>query len=282
MGPGDGRTEGRQAEGALEVKRRAHRTARALAARAGVAALVGLAGLGCAGGRDLATRLANSAVPSHLPLVMACWEKEFEASGFRGEYRATVSFVVTKDQSKIRSAKVTKLEGTDTDPEREAGLRTCIEDALDRSALPGADDANGPGFATTNDLEVSGYVLAFVDGSSRAREEAATRSEHVLLGPRADRCQGLYTHDPPRDQVDLYTAIGQAEAAAAQSKDRPDQLARALQKAFDLRLELRDRLRAEIATPDLPEANRKKLASAIEESEAKARAIGAAIGCKLP
>lgn len=280
--PGDHISSALAARVPSAARLHAPRRPRSLAPISLLAALAGLA-LGCAGGRDLATKLANSAVPSHLPLVMACWEKEFEASGFRGEYRATVSFVITKDRSKIRGAKVAKLEGTDADPSRDqAGLRACIEDALNRSALPIADDANGSGFVTTSDLDVTGYVIAFVDGSSRAREEATTRSEHVLLGPRADRCQGLYTHDPPQDQVDLYTAIGQAETAAAQSKDRPDQLARLLQKAYDLRIELRDRLRSEIAAPDLPEANRKKLKSAIDESEAKARAIGAAIGCKLP
>ena len=244
---------------------------------------LGVAGAGCAGGRDLAAKLANAAVPSHMPAVMACWEKEFEASGFRGEYRATVDFVVRAEGSKIRSAKVRKLEATGADPGRDtSAFRACIEDALDATALPTKDDANGPGFATSDDLTVTGYVIAFVDASSKAREEAATRSEHVLIGPRSDRCQGLYTHDPPREEVDLYTAIGQADAAADASKDQPDSHARSLQRAYDLRLELRDRLRSAIAAPDLPEANRKKLRSEIEATEAKARGIGAAIGCKVP
>lgn len=237
---------------------------------------------GCVGGRDLESKLANAAVPSHLPLVMACWEKEFEATSFRGEYKATVDFVIASGSSKIRHAKVKKLDATDADPTRDpAAFRACIEDALDDTALPTADDANGPGFATSNDLTVKGYVIAFVDASSKARAEAANRSEHVLIGPRADRCQGLYTYDPPRDEVDLYTAIDQAESGAAQTKSEPDQHARLLQKAFDLRLELRDRLRLRLGEPDLPDANRKRLLSAIEETETKARGIGAAIGCKV-
>lgn len=236
----------------------------------GAAGLIGLAGLscGCAGGRDMGARLANSAVPSHLPLVMACWEKEFEASGFRVEYKATVSFVVAKETSKIRDAKVTRLDAGDADPSRDAGtFRACVEDALDHTELPRKDDANGPGFAHSSDLSVKSYAIAFVDGSSRAR---------------ADRCQGLYVYDPPRDEVDLYTAIGQAEASAAQLGSQPDQLARELQKAYDLRLELRARLQLQVTAADLPEANRKRLRTAIGETEAKARTIGAAIGCKVP
>lgn len=245
------------------------------------AALAASAG-GCAGGRDVAARLANAAVPSHLPLVMACWEKEFEAAGFRGEYKATVDFTVGSD-GRLRRAKVRKLEGEGADPSRDpAAFRACIEEALDATVLPRSDDANGPGFAASSDLAVEGYVLAFVDGSSQAREEAERRSENVLLGPRSDRCQGLYAYDPPRDAVDLYTAIGEADAVARQAKDQPDALARSLQKAYDLRLELRERLRRDLDAPDLPEANRKKLRASIAEAEERTRAIGAAIGCAPP
>ena len=256
-----------------------------LARRAGAFALgaaLGAFGAGCAGGRDVATKLANAAVPSHLPLVMACWEKEFEAAGFRGEYRATVDFTVGQS-GKLGGAKVRKLEGSSTDGSRDpAAFRACIEQALNESELPRSDDANGPGFAASSDLSVEGYVFAFADASSKAREEAESRSEHVLIGPRADRCQGLYRYDPPRGAVDLYTAIGQADAGAAPAKDQPDQYARALQKAYDLRLELRERLRRDLDVPDLPEANRKKLQSSIDEAEERAAAIGAAIGCKPP
>ena len=237
---------------------------------------------GCAGSRDLATKLANAAVPSHLPQVKACWEKELEAASFRGEYRATVDFVIEGGSSKIRDAKVTKLEPTDADPTRDpAPFRACIEEALAKSQLPESADANGPGFSASNDITVTGYVIAFTDASQKARAEEASRTGHVLIGPRADRCQGLYTYDPPRDEVDLYTAIDVAESSSAALKSDPDQYARALQKAFDLRLELRDRLRHQIATPDLPDANKKRLRSAIDETEARARSIGAAIGCKI-
>ena len=41
-------------------------------------ALFALSGA-CASSVDLGARLANAAVPSHLPLVITCWEKEFEA-----------------------------------------------------------------------------------------------------------------------------------------------------------------------------------------------------------
>jgi len=243
-----------------------------------------VAPLGCAAGSDVAARLANASLPSHMPLVQACWEKQFEAASFTGEYTATVSFVVTKGTSAIRGARVVALEATDKhDAQDVSAFRACLKDALDHTALSTSDDSNGPGFATSSDLQVKGYVIAFVDASSKQRQEAATRAAHVLLGPRADRCQGLYTYDPPREEVDLFTAAGEADdAAAAQAKADPDQYARTLQKAYDLRLELRERLRLELSSMELPDANRKKLTSAIEETEARARAIGAAIGCKAP
>lgn len=246
------------------------------------AGLAAALGAGCAGGREMAARLANAAVPSHLPHVRACWEKELEAAGFRGEYRATVDFTVGED-GKVRGARVRKLEPTGADPSRDpAAFRACIEEALDATVLPRKDDADGPGFGVSREVMVEGYVLAFADGSSKAREEAESRSEHVLLGPRSDRCQGLYTYDPPRDAVDLYTAIGDADAAARRAKDDPDLLARSLQRAYDLRLELRDRLKLDLEAPDLPDANRKKLRASAEEAEQRASAIGAAIGCTPP
>lgn len=255
--------------------------ARGLARGAALVAVLSVLG-GCAGGRDVAARLTNAAVPSHLPLVMACWEKEFEAAGFRGEYRATVDFTVGTD-GKLRGARVRKLDGSGADPSRDpAAFRACIEGALGGTVLPRKDDADGPGFDASSEVSVEGYVLAFVDASSKAREEAASRSEHVLIGPRSDRCQGLYTYDPPRDAVDLYTAIGDADAAARRAKEDPDLLARSLQKAYDLRLELRERLRSDLNAVDLPEANRKKLRASADEAEERARAIGAAIGCAPP
>lgn len=239
--------------------------------------------LGCAAGRDIGTRLANAALPAHLPLVRACWEKQFEAAGFAGEFTATVDFTVAEKTSAIRGARVIKLEPADKHaaPADVAPFRACLQDALNNTTLPVKDDENGPGFATTSDLVVTKYLIAFVDASSKARQEAATRAAHVLVGPRSDRCQGLYTYDPPREQVDLFTAIGQAEAQV-RSKGDPDQYARSLQKLYDLRLELRDRLKLEVAVADLPDKNKKRLRAAIEETETKARGVGAAIGCKLP
>ncbi|MEZ4294546.1 MAG: hypothetical protein R3B70_06195 [Polyangiaceae bacterium] len=248
------------------------------------AAAIALAAIvtGCTAGTEVRAGLANAAVPAHLPLVRACWEKEFEAAGFRGEYRATVSFVV-EPNGRIRHAKVKKLASEEGAPERDlAPFRACIEGALDETRLPREDDENGPGFSSSSELAVENYVFAFVDGSSEARAEAARRSENVLIGPRADRCQGLYSHDPPRDEVDLYTEIGEADSAWSLSKEQPDPYARFLQKAYDLRLELLDRLRREVDDPDLPDANRKKLRSAIEEAETRVKAIGAAIGCTPP
>lgn len=259
-------------------------------------AMTAIAAVGCSGGRDLAARLANAASPSHLPRVTACWEKELQAAGFEGEYRGTFSFVVAGGTSKISEAEVRSLEplhaesqpsdgGTPADatnPRDLTAFRACLVEALNASELPTEDDASGSGFRSTSDVSVKGYVIAFTDDSKDTRAEAERRAENILLGPRADRCQGLYTYDPPRAEVDLYTEISQADAAAIRYANDPDQTARELQRKYDLLLELRERLRRVLAEPGLPPANQKRMKAALAENEAAAKAAGAAIGCTPP
>lgn len=158
----------------------------------------------------MAVGLANAARPSRLPYIVACWEKEFATSPPDSGYLATVDFVVQAGTSKLQSAKVRELEpvtedGSPAKPSgHEAELRACLVAALNLSSLPATADSDGPGFSTPSNLAVTRFRIAFVDDSAKQRTAASATQAHVLVGPRADRCRGLYSHDPPRDASTLY------------------------------------------------------------------------------
>jgi len=168
---------------------------------------------------------------------------------------------------------------------REAELRACIEAAINLSALPAEADSDGPGFSTPTDLAVTSFRIAFVDDSAKQRTAASAKQANVLVGPRADRCRGLYSHDPPRDASTLYAEIERSEtqAAALHAQGQPgdrDLEARELQKAYDAKLELTERLASDLGQPAIPEANRKRLREALSEARDQAKKTGARIGCK--
>lgn len=239
---------------------------------------------GCVSAQSLAQGIANAARPTSLPLVVSCWEKELEAADLRAEYIVTASFVVEANTSHIRDAAVTRIEPSrDTPPRDTAPFTACLVDALNRSALPVTANADGPGFSHSADVSVASYRIAFTDPTRDRRRNAAARQAHVLLGPRSDRCQGLYTHDPPRGASTLYTEIATAEELAARYKDNDrDLYARELQKSYDARVELRDRLALDLAEPGIPEANKKRLKKALDDAEAAAQKTGSMISCTPP
>jgi len=237
----------------------------------------------------VATSLANAARPSRLPLVVACWEKAFEAGPTHNSFVATVDFVVAEQSSRIRDAKVRSLNAavdgeseSPLDPGAEAPFRACIEDALNHSSFPKAADKDGPGFSTSHDLRVSGFRIAFVDASAKRRAIASAHQANVLIGPRADRCQGLYSHEPPRDASALYAEISAAEGHAAwlKDQDQADERAREFQKAYDAQLELIERLSSDVGRPGVPDVNRGKTQRALDEARARLVKMGARIGCK--
>jgi hypothetical protein len=258
--------------------------------------LVGLGLGGCGGEQAIATSLADAARVNHLPLVVACWEKEFEAAQFTGNYLVTVDFRVDGGTSKLHGAKVKALDPADGDgrkldhppapspetAEREATFRACLEDALDRTALPVTADKDGPGFASSGDLAVKNFRIAFVDAAGKKREAAEARQANVLLGPRADRCSGLYSHEPARDASTLYAAISDDEARAARLKSDGDAYARLLQQLYDEPLELRERLAADLAAPGVPDVNRKRTQKALDDVEDAVKKAGARVGCAVP
>jgi len=257
----------------------------------GRALVASLALTGCGADPAVAVSLANATRPSRLPYVVACWEKEFAVAPPDGGYVATVDFVVQAGTSKLQASALRSLEPVTAEGQpgklsgHEAELGACIKAALDQSSLPAVADSDGPGFSTATDLRVERFRIAFVDDSVKQRAKASASQANVLVGPRVERCRGLYSHDPPRAASTLYAEIGRAEtqASALHAQGNPgdrDLEARELQKAYDAKLELSERLASDLGQPEIPEANRKRLRDALEEARAQAKKTGARIGCK--
>lgn len=235
---------------------------------------------GCAGRKDVAARLVAAATQARMQPVVACWEKEFEATGFGAGLVATVDFEIDGD-SQIRGARVTDLSPVSGEAPGDLGpFRACIEGALDKIRLPTEPNADGPGFHVTFGAAVRGYRIEFLDASAEKRKRAEGRQAHVLIGPRADRCQGLYVYLPPRDASLLYGEISVGVSRAESARDRePGTFAREMQKTYDVHLELAQRLELDLAAPDLPEANKKRLRAALDNARKDAKRTGAVIGC---
>jgi hypothetical protein len=230
---------------------------------------------GCVTRADLAAQLRHAAVQDHLPKVLSCWETTFEASGFRGEYLAVVDFTVGP-RGEITAPDVRELwdeaEGervpADDDP-----FRSCLLQALGSSNLGAA------GVEPGQPVRVTGYRLLFSDGSKQARKDASERSPSILIGPRADRCKGLYGNDPPRDAATLASELAAAEADVARARDDRDKLARELQRSYDVALELRERLTRDAEGGGGPEGSHENIVAERERIAATVRRLAAKIGC---
>jgi len=237
---------------------------------------------GCSTQQELAAQLETAAQQQYLPKVVACWEREFEAAGFRGEYEAVVDFTVELGSGRIRDVAVRAVEPVDTgtashDTLAAERLSHCLRDALAASNL------SRGGFTPSTNVHVRDFRLLLSDASSQARKAAARQTPNILIGPRADRCLGLYTHDPPRDAATLVGELAQAEQAVAKTASASaDERARALQRVYDLALELGDRLRADVGADELSPASRDKTLEQIRRAAGVARSTGRAIGCKPP
>jgi len=233
---------------------------------------------GCSTPKERATQIVSAFTPGHVRPIVACWEKEYEAGGFRGEYVATIDFDVTSSE-KFANAHVKDIEPTgEGETGRDLGtFRECLETAFAAVELPKDADADGPGYSSFVNVSIHGYKINFLGDGGEARKRTGGR---VLIGPRSDRCQGLYTYDPPRDTSILFTEIGLAKsrADAASGKDR-DEHARQLQKTYDLQLELAARLEADLSDGSLPPANRKRLEEARVSAWGDALETGELIDC---
>lgn len=240
------------------------------------------AGAGCASNTELATELSAAMTPGHLRPVVACWEAQYEQSGFVGSYVAVVDLEISGSE-RVRSAKVTSLEPTYDSPSASdiGPFQACLERAFVHVTLPSSADADGPGFGTAFGVSVKGYRIAFVGDLDDKKKLAEGMKANVLIGPRADRCQGLYIYGPPRDTSALFTeiAVARGRAETAQQKGDQDEHARALQKTYDLQIELAARLQADLSDKSLPQKNRDKLLGELETARREKRATGALIGC---
>jgi len=233
----------------------------------------------CATQRDRAGAIVAAATAGHLQPVVACWEKEYESSGFEGEYIAIVDFEIGANEH-FRNTKVTSLETKDksTPTHDLTAFRECIEKALDEVELPTTTDADGPGYSAILGVAVQNYRIAFLGDQEGRRQQAGGRQANILIGPRADRCQGMYMYNPPRDSSALFTEISLVQAKPAPASDK-DAQARDLQKIYDLQLELAARLEADLANGSLPAVNRKRLDDALDSARREISTIGARIGC---
>jgi hypothetical protein len=106
----------------------------------------------------------------------------------------------------------------------------------------------------------------------------------VLIGPRADRCRGLYGHDPPLEAAVLHQNLAEAQSQAARAESDGDGagLARALQQSYDLSLELAARLELDAASDDMTDKGHQRLVDELERARALAASVGAKIGCTPP
>lgn len=233
--------------------------------------LIALLTVGCATPRELAAQLQNAASSEAFPKVTQCWDQTHEALGLRGAYDVTADFTVGRD-GKIGKALVDEvLDASSGSPAEGPGvetLRSCIEQALEESTLAG--------FSPSRPMAVSGYRFALRDAQGGlGRREG---SDPMLLGPRQNRCRGLYAYEPPRDAPALDRALEEARAEAG-SAEHEDRRARALQRGYDLSLELVARLQLELERDDRPEASRDKIRGELGRVEGVRDELGAEIGC---
>jgi hypothetical protein len=235
----------------------------------------------CTTKRELAAQLEKATQQQHLPKVAACWERAFEAWKFEAWYEAVVDFTVEGGTGQIRDAALHKLENIGGhvrpgDVETEARLRRCLVEALNASSL--ADGGMTPSF----DVHVTGFRFEFIDASDEARRAAAERTANMLIGPRSDRCDGLYSHEPPRKPSVLHGELASAEAAAEKAeKADPDAHARELQRSYDLALELRERLRRDAEAKGISEESRERTREEMARATKLAGKIGRRIGCRV-
>jgi hypothetical protein len=234
---------------------------------------------GCATPRDRAASIIAASTAGHMAPVVACWEKEYETSGFAGEYIAIVDFDIGFNE-RFSNAHVKSLEPIDPSlPTHDmTEFRTCIEKAFDEVELPTSNDAGGPGYSAFIGVAVHNYRLAFVGDKEGRRQEAGGRQANILIGPRADRCQGMYMYNPPRDSSTLFTEIAFMKDKPAPQSDK-DAVARELQKNYDLHLELVARLEVDLTNSSLPAKNRQRLADALETARREIATTGPRIGC---
>jgi hypothetical protein len=232
--------------------------------------------MGCPSRASLLADLETATEQQHLPAVVACWERAFEASGFAAEYHAVVDFTVEARSGRILHPVVRAVhdvsagEPSELDDER---FESCLNEALARSAL------SSGGMRPAGDVHVVGFRFAFTGAGQGGRRDD---DKPVLVGPRADRCSGLYSHRPPRGAASIYQELRDARGGAERTGDDRDRHARALQRSYDLSLELCARLEIDAQQSGLSSEGRARIEDALVRANETAEEIGAQIGCTVP
>jgi hypothetical protein len=232
--------------------------------------------LGCASNAQVESYVRQAMSQDALPRLTACYEETFERNGLAGAYMARVDFTIAAGTGQLRDVAVRNIS-TLQESEAEVvdvdeGFRQCLSPALAASRV-------AP-FSSIRSVRVEDYPISFkapdADGQRRATRETA----HVLIGPRDDRCRGLFSHRPPRDAASLYASLASAQAVIARRGDGDaDLLARTAQEAYDLILELRGRLELESKQVGLDDARRDRLRGARQAFKPSLDDLAREIGC---
>lgn len=225
----------------------------------------------CSAPQTVVRDVRAAVVPSQLPKVVGCYENAFELANFQGAYDVVVNFDVEPTTGKVLEPEVIEtktIEGTLPD-----GFSNCVKAALLASRVLPA------GRPPAEAIQVRGLRFGFRDGSASARA-TAPNGKPLLVGPRSDRCLGLYGHVPPRSVSDLHAELTEARSRAAISESEdPDATARSLQRAYDAAIELRRRLELDGWSPEVLPESRRRLAAELASVERLATELGARIGC---
>ncbi|MFP6686148.1 MAG: hypothetical protein VB934_15630 [Polyangiaceae bacterium] len=232
--------------------------------------------LACASSSQVELHVRQAMSQNALPRVVACYEEAFERNGLAGEYVARIDFTIASGTGRLQDVGVrdiSTLRGSEGDAvEVDERFRQCLSEALAASQV-------AP-LSSIRSVRVEDYPISFkapdADGQRRATRETA----HVLIGPRADRCRGLFSHRPPRDAATLYASLASSQAIVSRRGDGDaDRLARAAQEAYDLTLELRWRLEIETKREDLDDAGRARMQRTRRALKPGLDALARQIGC---
>ena len=231
-------------------------------------------------GEGTRTQLANAMTHNNLPKVAACWEAQSEQPDFAGDLHAVVSFDVAAGSGAISHATIHQLQTGDASAALDSSaaldvrshpFASCLLLALNASRL--GSDAWSP----SNNLQLSDVLLHFAGPSQASRFDGPPR----LVGPRADRCHGLSGHRPPRDAANIHGEFSAAQDEARRYRESDlDHHARALQRAYDLALELHQRLSLDAAAEGLSSRSAEHIRDEVGRAREQALALGARIGCK--
>jgi hypothetical protein len=213
-----------------------------------------------------------------LPGVVACYEDAFERNGFAGEYMARVDFTIASGTGKLEATSVRKVEpllgadASDAASQASTALRACLGRAFETASVEP--------YSAWRAVRVNDYPIAFKAPQSGEHRRAQSQTGHVLIGPRGDRCRGLYSYRPPRDAALLYAQFAEAQAESKRHRHSDlDSAARATQRSYDVALELGARLRLEARRSDLDAAGRARMNKAEDDVAEQRRGLAKQLGC---